>query len=230
MLMSFSTSLESYLIPINKNSQIAEEGTLKKLLITGTALTAAALYIRYKVNKVKYEKKKREERVKLNQLFTQISSNPEDMKILNQETQWINSVFPALKVISNRLQKNCPSNLTQFLTKPSIHEVTKFTPKEIFETLLLQDNSIPPDSYSMVGIDIENDQVYEASNMEEIDKFITSQEDEMKRLINQNKQLADFRYQSEALLIDDTAAVNIYPNLIRVKSPLYQLKQKYSLE
>ena len=228
--MSFSTSLESYLIPIDKNSQIAEEGTLKKLLITGTALTAAALYIRYKVNKSKYEKKKREERVKLNQLFTQISSNPEDMKILNQETRWINSVFPVLKVISNRLQKNCPSNLAQFLTKPSIHEVTKFTPKEIFEILLLQDNSIPPDSYSMVGIDIENDQVYEVSNMEEIDKFITSQESEMKRLINQNKQLADFRYQSEALLIDDTAAVNIYPNLIRVNSPLYQLKQKYSLE
>lgn len=228
--MSFSTSLESYLIPINKNSQIAEEGTLKKLLITGTALTAAALYVRYKVNKAKYEKKKREERAKLNQLFTQISSNPEDMKILNQETQWINSVFPVLKVISNRLQKNCPSNLTQFLTKPSIHEVTKFTPKEIFEILLLQDNSIPPDSYSMVGIDIENDQVYEVSNMEEVDKFITSQEDEMKRLIKQNRQLADFRYQSEALLIDDTAAVNIYPNLIRVNSPLYQLKQKYSLE
>lgn len=228
--MSFSTSLESYLIPINKNSQIAEEGTLKKLLITGTALTAAALYIRYKVNKSKYEKKKREERVKLNQLFTQISSNPEDMKILNQETQWINSVFPVLKVISNRLQKNCPSNLTQFLTKPSIHEVTKFTPKEIFEVLLLQDNSIPPDSYSMVGIDIENDRVYEVSNMKEIDKFITSQEDEMKRLIKQNRQLADFGYQSEALLIDDTAAVNIYPNLIRVNSPLYQLKQKYSLE
>lgn len=228
--MSFSTSLESYLIPIDKNSQIAEEGTLKKLLITGTALTAAALYIRYKVNKSKYEKRKREERVKLNQLFTQISSNPEDMKILNQETQWINSVFPVLKVISNRLQKNCPSNLTQFLTKPSIHEVTKFTPKEIFEILLLQDNSISPDSYSMVGIDIENDQVYEVSNMDEIDKFITSQENEMKRLINQNKQLADFRYQSEALLIDDTAAVNIYPNLIRVNSPLYQLKQKYSLE
>ena len=228
--MPFSTSLESYLIPINKNSQIAEEGTLKKLLITGTALTAAALYIRYKVNKSKYEKRKREERVKLNQLFTQISSNPEDMKILNQETQWINSVFPVLKVISNRLQKNCPSNLTQFLTKPSIHEVTKFTPKEIFEILLLQDNSIPPDSYSMVGIDIENDRVYEVSNMEEIDKFITSQEGEMKRLINQNRQLADFSYQSEALLIDDTAAVNIYPNLIRVNSPLYQLKQKYSLE
>lgn len=228
--MSFSTSLESYLIPIDEDSQIAEEGTLKKLLITGTALTAAALYIRYKVNKSKYEKKKREERVKLNQLFTQISSNPEDMKILNQETQWINSVFPVLKVISNRLQKNCPSNLTQFLTKPSIHEVTKFTPKEIFEILLLQDNSIPPDSYSMVGIDIENDQVYEVSNMEEIDKFITSQEDEMKRLIKQNRQLAYFRYQSEALLIDDTAAVNIYPNLIRVNSPLYQLKQKYSLE
>lgn len=228
--MSFSTSLESYLIPIDKDSQIAEEGTLKKLLITGTALTAAALYIRYKVNKSKYEKKKREERVKLNQLFTQISSNPKDMKILNQETQWINSVFPVLKVISNRLQKNCPSNLTQFLTKPSIHEVTKFTPKEIFEILLLQDNSIPPDSYSMVGIDIENDQVYEVSNMEEIDKFITSQEDEMRRLINQNRQLTDFRYQSEALLIDDTAAVNIYPNLIRVNSPLYQLKQKYSLE
>ena len=228
--MSFSTSLESYLIPINKNSQIAEEGTLKKLLITGTALTAAALYIRYKVNKAKYEKKKREERVKLNQVFTQISSNPKDMKILNQETQWINSVFPVLKAISNKLQKNCPSNLTQFLTKPTIHEVTKFTPKEIFEILLLQDNSIPPDSYSMVGIDIENDQVYEVSNMEEIDKFITSQEDEMKRLINQNRQLADFRYQSEALLIDDTAAVNIYPNLIRVNSPLYQLKQKYSLE
>ena len=228
--MPFSTSLESYLIPINKNSQIAEEGTLKKLLITGTALTSAALYIRYKVNKSKYEKKKREERVKLNQLFTQISSNPKDMKILNQETQWINSVFPVLKVISNRLQKNCPSNLTQFLTKPTIHEVTKFTPKEIFEILLLQDNSIPPDSYSMVGIDIENDQVYEVSNMEEIDKFITSQESEMKRLINQNKQLADFSYQSEALLIDDTAAVNIYPNLIRVNSPLYQLKQKYSLE
>lgn len=228
--MSFSTSLESYLIPIDKNSQIAEEGTLKKLLITGTALTAAALYIRYKVNKSKYEKRKREERVKLNQLFTQISSNPEDMKILNQETQWINSVFPVLKVISNRLQKNCPSNLTQFLTKPSIQEVTKFTPKEIFEILLLQDNSIPPDSYSMVGIDIEDDQVYEVSNMEEIDKFITSQDGEMKRLINQNKQLADFRYQSEALLIDDTAAVNIYPNLIRVNSPLYQLKQKYSLE
>lgn len=183
--MPFSTSLESYLIPINKNSQIAEEGTLKKLLITGTALTAAALYVRYKVNKSKYEKRKKEERVKLNQLFTQISSNPEDMKILNQETQWINSVFPALKVISNRLQKNCPSNLTQFLTKPSIHEVTKFTPKEIFEILLLQDNSIPPDSYSMVGIDIENDRVYEVSNMEEIDKFITSQESEMKRLINQ---------------------------------------------
>ena len=228
--MPFSTSLESYLIPIDKNSQIAEEGTLKKLLITGTALTAAALYIRYKVNKAKYEKKKREERVKLNQLFTQISSNPKDMKILNQETQWINSVFPALKVISNRLQKNCPSNLIQFLTKPTIHEVTKFTPKEIFEILLLQDNSIPPDSYSMVGIDIENDQVYEVSNMEEIDKFITSQEGEMKRLINQNRQLADFSYQSEALLIDDTAAVNIYPNLIRVNSPLYQLKQKYSLE
>ena len=228
--MSFSTSLESYLIPIDKNSQIAEEGTLKKLLITGTALTAAALYVRYKVNKAKYEKKKREERVKLNQLFTQISSNPEDMKILNQETQWINSVFPVLKVISNRLQKNCPSNLTQFLTKPSIHEVTKFTPKEIFEILLLQDNSIPPDSYSMVGIDIENDRVYEVSNMDEIDKFITSQEGEMKRLINQNRQLADFSYQSEALLIDDTAAVNIYPNLIRVNSPLYQLKQKYSLE
>ena len=228
--MSFSTSLESYLIPMNKNSQIAEEGTLKKLLITGTALTAAALYIRYKVNKAKYEKKKREERVKLNQLFTQISSNPEDMKILNQETQWINSVFPVLKVISNRLQKNCPSNLTQFLTKPTIHEVTKFTPKEIFEILLLQDNSIPPDSYSMVGIDIENDQVYEVSNMEEIDKFITSQESEMKKLINQNRQLANFKYQSEALLIDDTAAVNIYPNLIRVNSPLYQLKQKYSLE
>ena len=228
--MSFSTSLKSYLIPMNKNSQIAEEGTLKKLLITGTALTAAALYIRYKVNKAKYEKKKREERVKLNQLFTQISSNPEDMKILNQETQWINSVFPVLKVISNRLQKNCPSNLTQFLTKPSIHEVTKFTPKEIFEILLLQDNSIPPDSYSMVGIDIENDQVYEVSNMEEIDKFITSQESEMKKLINQNRQLANFKYQSEALLIDDTAAVNIYPNLIRVNSPLYQLKQKYSLE
>ena len=228
--MSFSTSLESYLIPMNKNSQIAEEGTLKKLLITGTALTAAALYVRYKVNEAKYEKRKREERVKLNQLFTQISSNPEDMKILNQETQWINSVFPVLKVISNRLQKNCPSNLTQFLTKPSIHEVTKFTPKEIFEILLLQDNSIPPDSYSMVGIDIENDRVYEVSNMEEIDKFITSQEGEMERLINQNKQLADFSYQSEALLIDDTAAVNIYPNLIRVNSPLYQLKQKYSLE
>ena len=228
--MSFSTSLESYLIPINKNSQIAEEGTLKKLLITGTALTAAALYIRYKVNKSKYEKKKREERVKLNQLFTQISSNPKDMKILNQETQWINSVFPVLKVISNRLQKNCPSNLTQFLTKPTIHEVTKFTPKEIFEILLLQDNSIPPDNYSMVGIDIENDRVYEVSNMEEIDKFITSQEGEMKRLINQNRQLANFNYQSEALLIDDTAAVNIYPNLIRVNSPLYQLKQKYSLE
>lgn len=228
--MSFSTSLESYLIPINKNSQIAEEGTLKKLLIAGTALTAAALYVRYKVNKAKYEKKKREERVKLNQLFTQISSNPKDMKILNQETQWINSVFPVLKVISNRLQKNCPSNLTQFLTKPTIHEVIKFTPKEIFEILLLQDNSIPPDNYSMVGIDIENDRVYEVSNMEEIDKFITSQEGEMKRLINQNRQLADFRYQSEALLIDDTAAVNIYPNLIRVDSPLYQLKQKYSLE
>ena len=228
--MSFSTSLESYLIPINKNSQIAEEGTLKKLLITSTALTAAALYIRYKVNKAKYEKKKREERVKLNQLFTQISSNPKDMKILNQETQWINSVFPLLKVISNRLQKNCPSNLTQFLTKPSIHEVTKFTPKEIFEVLLLQDNSIPPDSYSMVGIDIENDQVYEVSNMEEIDKFITSQEDEMKRLIKQNRQLVDFSYQSEALLIDDTAAVNIYPNLIRVNSPLYKLKEKYSLK
>ena len=228
--MSFSTSLESYLIPIDKNSQIAEEGTLKKLLITGTALTAAALYARYKVNEAKYEKRKREERVKLNQLFTQISSNPKDMKILNQETQWINSVFPVLKVISNRLQKNCPSNLTQFLTKPSIQEVTKFTPKEIFEILLLQDNSIPPDSYSMVGIDIENDRVYEVSNMEEIDKFITSQEDEMKRLIKQNRQLADFRYQSEALLIDDTAAVNIYPNLIRVNSPLYQLKQKYSLE
>lgn len=228
--MSFSTSLESYLIPINKNSQIAEEGTLKKLLITGTALTAAALYIRYKVNKAKYEKKKREERAKLNQLFTQISSNPKDMKILNQETQWINSVFPVLKVISNRLQKNCPSNLTQFLTKPSIQEVTKFTPKEIFEILLLQDNSIPPDSYSMVGIDIENDRVYEVSNMDEIDKFITSQEGEMKRLIKQNRQLADFKYQSEALLIDDTSAVNIYPNLIRVNSPLYQLKQKYSLE
>lgn len=228
--MSFSTSLESYLIPIDEDSQIAEEGTLKKLLITGTALTAAALYIRYKVNKSKYEKKKREERVKLNQLFTQISSNPEDMKILNQETQWINSIFPVLKVISNKLQKNCPSNLTQFLTNPSIHEVTKFTPKEIFEILLLQDNSIPPDSYSMVGIDIENDQVYEVSNMEEVDKFITSQEDEMKRLIKQNRQLADFSYQSEALLIDDTAAVNIYPNLIRVNSPLYQLKQKYSLE
>ena len=228
--MSFSTSLESYLIPMDEDSQIAEEGTLKKLLITGTALTAAALYVRYKVNKAKYEKKKREERVKLNQLFTQISSNPEDMKILNQETQWINSVFPLLKLISNRLQKNCPSNLTQFLTKPSIHEVTKFTPKEIFEVLLLQDNSIPPDSYSMVGIDIENDRVYEVSNMEEIDKFITSQEGEMKRLINQNRQLADFSYQSEALLIDDTAAVNIYPNLIRVNSPLYQLKQKYSLE
>ena len=228
--MSFSTSLESYLIPIDKDSQIAEEGTLKKLLITGTALTAAALYVRYKVNNAKYEKRKREERAKLNQLFTQISSNPKDMKILNQETQWINSVFPVLKVISNRLQKNCPSNLTQFLTKPSIQGVTKFTPKEIFEILLLQDNSIPPDSYSMVGIDIENDQVYEVSNMEEIDKFITSQESEMKKLINQNRQLADFRYQSEALLIDDTAAVNIYPNLIRVNSPLYHLKQKYSLE